>query len=92
MKTCRLRPEVAKMFGVSERTMRRKLDEANTSYRELIDEHKKNRALDMLSSSVISVNELAESLGYAESASFLRAFKRWTGSTPKQYVKNKRLM
>ena len=85
-------PEVAKMFGVSERTIRRKLDDANTSYRELIDEHKKNRALDMLSSSVISVNQLAESLGYAESASFLRAFKRWTGTTPKQYVKNKPLM
>jgi AraC-like DNA-binding protein len=78
-------PEVANMFGVSERTYRRKLDEANTSYRALLDEHKKNRCLNMLSQKNISVNELADVLGYAESASFLRAFKRWTGTTPKRY-------
>jgi len=78
-------PEVANMFGVSERTYRRKLDEAKTSYRTLLDEHKRNRCLDMLSQKNISVNELADVLGYAESASFLRAFKRWTGTTPKRY-------
>lgn len=81
-------PDVAKMFGVSERTYRRKLDEANTSYRQILDEHKKKRCLDMLVSKKVSVNKLVEVLGYSESASFLRAFKRWTGTTPKQYVKN----
>jgi len=80
-------PEVATMFGVSERTYRRKLDDANTSYRTLLDEHKKKRCLDMLARKNISVNELAENLGYSESASFLRAFKRWTNLTPKQYLK-----
>jgi len=78
-------PEVASMFGVSERTYRRKLEEAKTSYRALLDEHKRSRCLDMLSQKNISVNELADVLGYAESASFLRAFKRWTGTTPKRY-------
>jgi len=78
-------PEVANMFGVSERTYRRKLEEAKTSYRALLDAHKRNRCLDMLSQKNISVNELADVLGYAESASFLRAFKRWTGTTPKRY-------
>lgn len=79
-------PEMAKMFGCSERTLRRKLDEADTSYRDLLDEHKKARALDMLSAKDVSVNELSNALGYTEAASFLRAFKRWTGTTPKQYV------
>ena len=79
---------IAKMFAVSESTLRRNLNESQTSYREILDEHKKNRALDMLSKRDIAVSELAESLGYAESASFLRAFKRWTGCTPKQYIKN----
>ncbi len=78
-------PEVAKMFGISERTFRRKLGEENTSYRKLLDEHKRKRCLDMLSRKNTSVNELADVLGYAESASFLRAFKRWTGTTPKRY-------
>lgn len=81
-------PEVAKMFGVSERTYRRKLDDANTSYRSLLDEHKKKRCLDMLASKTVSVNKLVEVLGYSESASFLRAFKRWTGTTPKAYTKH----
>lgn len=81
-------PDVAKMFGVSERTYRRKLDAANTSYRNLLDEHKKKRCLDMLANQTISVNKLVEVLGYSESASFLHAFKRWTGTTPKQYIKN----
>jgi len=80
-------PELAKMFGVSERTYRRKLDAANTSYRNLLDEHKKKRCLDMLASKTVSVNKLVEVLGYSESASFLRAFKRWTAMTPKQYIK-----
>lgn len=79
--------EVASLFGVSERTYRRKLDEANTSYRDLLDEHKKQRCLDMLASRTVSVNQLVEALGYSESASFLRAFKRWTGTTPKLFNK-----
>ncbi|MFT5718051.1 MAG: AraC-like DNA-binding protein [Oleiphilaceae bacterium] len=78
-------PEVANMFGVSDRTYRRKLDDAKTSYRALLDAHKRNRCLAMLSQKNIAVSELADVLGYAESASFLRAFKRWTGTTPKRY-------
>ena len=81
-------PQVAAMFGISERTYRRKLDQANTSYRHILDEHKKNRCLDMLASKTASVNKLVEALGYSESASFLRAFKRWTGSTPKLFMLN----
>jgi len=81
-------PEVAKMFGVSERTYRRKLSVAKTSYRTLLDDHLKNRCLNMLSRKHIPVAELADSLGYAEAASFLRAFKRWTGMTPKRYLQS----
>ena len=80
-------PDVAKLFGVSERTYRRKLDLVQTSYRSILDGHKKNRCLDMMASNKVSVNELVDALGYSESASFLRAFKRWTGTTPKQYIK-----
>ncbi|TQV73140.1 AraC family transcriptional regulator [Aliikangiella marina] len=79
-------PEVAKMFGVSERTFRRQLSDSGTSYRLLLDSQKKARALDMLSRKTVTVAEMAESLDFAESASFLRAFKRWTGTTPKQYL------
>ncbi|KZY28180.1 MULTISPECIES: AraC family transcriptional regulator [unclassified Oleiphilus] len=80
-------PEVAKMFSVSERTFRRKLSAANTSYQGILDEHKKQRCLGMMAAGKVSVAALADQLGYAESASFLRAFKRWTGCTPKDYLR-----
>ncbi len=79
-------PEIARMFGVSERTLRRKLDEAGIGYRELVDARKKHLAISMLARKDVNIAELAETLGYTESASFLRAFKRWTGCTPKQFV------
>jgi AraC-like DNA-binding protein len=80
-------PDIANMFGVSERTFRRRLSAANTSYQALLDEHKKQRCLGMMAAGSVSVGSLAESLGYAESASFLRAFKRWTDCTPKEYLR-----
>jgi len=80
-------PAIARSLSSSERTLSRKLKDAGISYREIIDAHKKKRALDMLSHKDISISSLSESLGYSESASFLRAFKRWTGLTPKQYLR-----
>ena len=76
---------VAATLGMSERTLRRKLDESEVSFRQLIETHQKQRALTLLESGIHSVNQLSESLGYAEPASFLRAFKRWTGTTPRLY-------
>ncbi len=83
-------PDIAKTLRTSERTLRRKLKDSGVSYREILDEHKKKRALEMLASKDMSISELTESLGYTESTSFLRAFKRWTGQTPKQYIKTQK--
>jgi AraC-like DNA-binding protein len=80
-------PHVAKTLGSSERTLRRKLQDLGMSYREILDDHKKKRALDMLALQGMNITALTQSLGYTESTSFLRAFKRWTGKTPKQYMK-----
>ncbi|MEH6344839.1 MAG: AraC family transcriptional regulator ligand-binding domain-containing protein [Bermanella sp.] len=80
-------PEIAKTLGKSDRTLRRKLKDSGVSYREILDDHKKKRALDMLKHKNMSISSLTESLGYTEAASFLRAFKRWTGQTPKQYIR-----
>ena len=80
-------PDIAKTLRTSERTLRRKLKDSGVSYREILDDHKKKRALEMLASKDMNISELTESLGYTESTSFLRAFKRWTGQTPKQYIK-----
>ncbi len=79
--------DIARTLGVSDRSLRRKLKDSGVSYRKILDDHKKKRALDMLAQKEMSISSLTESLGYSEAASFLRAFKRWTGKTPKQYMK-----
>ncbi|KAF0848135.1 AraC family transcriptional regulator [Nocardia caishijiensis] len=77
--------EVARALHISTRTMRRRLGEAGTSYQILRDEVRETLAEQMLSTGALSVHDVAIRLGYAESASFIHAFKRWKGLTPKQF-------
>ncbi|KAA0021659.1 AraC family transcriptional regulator [Antrihabitans cavernicola] len=73
---------VAAELGMSSRTMRRRLDDAGTSFRALRDEVLATLAVEMLDTGVLSVEDVAVRLGYAESSSFIYAFKRWFGETP----------
>ena len=72
---------------MSPRTLRRKLTEAGTSYRALQDEVRQALAEELLSTGALTVSDVALRLGYAEAASFIRAFKRWTGRTPSAYLR-----
>ena len=77
--------KVASVLGLSERTLRRQLDAEATSYRRLLDEVKAERACSLLVDGQVSVESVARQLGYGEPASFIRAFRRWTGVTPAAY-------
>lgn len=77
--------EVATALGVSERTLRRQLDAEGTSFRLLLEEVRTYKAKQLLSNATLSVEGVARQLGYAEAASFIRAFQRWTGVTPAAY-------
>ena len=74
--------EVAAALGMSERTLRRQLDAEATSFRTLLDEVRAEKARLLLRAGNSSVEAVARQLGYAEPASFIRAFQRWTGTTP----------
>ncbi|MEV0356946.1 AraC family transcriptional regulator [Nocardia sp. NPDC050697] len=76
---------VARDLAMSTRTLRRKLDAAGTSYRALLDEVRRALAEEMLTATPLSVSDVAIRLGYAESSTFIHAFKRWTGMTPAVY-------
>jgi AraC-like DNA-binding protein len=67
---------------MSERTLKRRLAEQNTSYTELLDAARRTRALELLGSSV-SIEEVSARLGYSDAANFTRAFRRWTGQSPR---------
>lgn len=75
---------VAQRCGVGERTLRRRLCEAGTSFRSLVDDVRKERALQLLEQET-SVTRVAQQLGFSDATAFTRAFRRWTGAGPQQY-------
>jgi AraC-like DNA-binding protein len=74
--------EVAAKLGISSRTLKRKLATRGTSYSDLLDQARLERARELLRSDRRSIEEIAETLGYSDVANFTRAFRRWTGTTP----------
>jgi AraC-like DNA-binding protein len=75
--------EVADRLGISLPTFNRRLRGAGTSWRTLIDEHRLAAADRMLRETHRSVADVALAVGYAESASFSRAFSRHFGRNPR---------
>jgi AraC-like DNA-binding protein len=77
--------EVAAQMHLTPRTLQRKLQDEHTSFRAECDSIKQELACNLLSSKSISVAEVSDRLGYADQAAFQRAFKQWTGTTPKAF-------
>lgn len=69
--------EVARLTGVSRRTLVRRLSEAGASYRELVDAELRTRAERLLRADHLSHAQIAEALGYTDPSSFSRACRRW---------------
>lgn len=82
--------EIARRLAFSPRTLRRRLTEAGTGYRTLVDEVRRALAEELLDTGALSVDDVALRLGYAEASSFIHAFKRWTGLTPAAYARRSR--
>lgn len=80
---------VAANFNVSPRTLQRKLKEEGISFLQIVDDVRQRLAIHYLTSGNYQVKNVAYTLGYNEQSAFIRAFKRWTGDTPKAYI-NKR--
>ena len=75
---------VAKVLRTSGRTLQRRLNDERTSFRDLLDEVRKSRALALIDRGA-SVSQLALLLGYSEETTLYRAFRRWTGTTPEHW-------
>lgn len=73
---------VAKALGQSERSLQRRLTEAGASFKDILDEVRREIARDRLARTDIEVNELAFLLGFSTPNSLHRAFKRWEQMTP----------
>jgi AraC-like DNA-binding protein len=82
--------EAARELAMSERTLRRRLAEEGTSFGTLVARVHTQLAVDLLADTDLSIEEVAAELGYAETASFSRAFRRWTGQPPSSFRRQTR--
>jgi AraC-like DNA-binding protein len=83
-----LRPSLAGLarhLQLTPRTLRRRLADLGSSYLALLDDVRRDAAIQMIEQTTLPVAEVAGRLGYSESASFRHAFKRWTALSPSQY-------
>lgn len=76
---------VAEKMNMSTRTLRRRLKEENSSYRELLDEIRFGLAREYLGKTSLSMEEICGLLGYSESGNFSHAFRRWSGQSPREW-------
>lgn len=77
--------EIAAKLGLSPRTLKRRLAEQGTGFSELLEQQQRDRALMLLRSQELSLQEVAARVGYSEVTNFARAFRRWTGLAPGAY-------
>ena len=75
----------ADRLGVSQRTLQRRLQDAGSSYKQVVDQTRMEIARRLLSGTGRRIKDVAMALGYVEPRSFTRAFERWTGTTPRAY-------
>lgn len=79
--------ETAQALNIPERTLRHQLQQLNTSYMDIRERLIKAKALKLIDDHSLSIENIAEMLGYSEPAAFNHAFKRWFGRSPRQYRK-----
>lgn len=79
--------QLAKDLGSSPQTLHRHLKKNGSSYQKLKDNLRRQTAIRKLMSSNLSIDQISEIVGFAESRSFTRAFKQWTGLSPRAYRK-----
>ncbi len=80
--------DVATAFGISPRTVQNRLSEYGYGFRNFFEQIRQEQAEHYLSQTDLSLNEIADLLGYAEQSSFQHAFRRWTGESPGNFRKN----
>jgi AraC-like DNA-binding protein len=76
---------IAGVLGISETTLYRRLALENTTFKTLTDDLRKSLATRLLASNSVPIGEVAERLGYADSACLTRAFYRCFGTSPWKY-------
>lgn len=78
---------VAQHIAMAPRSVRRKLEDEGTSFRDIVEAERRQLAVQLLQGTQMKLDEIALQLGYGDTASFTRAFRRWFGQAPGEYRK-----
>ena len=76
---------VAKELGLSERTLQRRITDAGSTFRNLLNETRREQVRTFLADGSMEIAEAAFLLGYEDTGSFYRAFRSWEGKTPAEW-------
>lgn len=76
---------IASKLSIGTRTLRRRLKSLGTSYQKILDDVKKELAIEYLQTTNLSIQEISDLLGYSEVTNFRRAFVKWVEVSPYQY-------
>jgi AraC-like DNA-binding protein len=77
--------KIAEHLNMSERSLQRRLKEAGTTFRTILERVRKDLASTYVHDPDIELVEVAFLLGFSDQSAFSRAFKRWTGNTPSEF-------
>ncbi|MBU3917041.1 AraC family transcriptional regulator [bacterium] len=80
--------EISSKLGMSSRSLSRKLNSRDTTYQNILDKTRIGLAKEYLFQTDLSIDQIAELIGFSETTAFRRAFKRWTGSSASEFRKN----
>ncbi|MBN9088040.1 MAG: helix-turn-helix transcriptional regulator [Reyranella sp.] len=76
---------VAKALKLSPKSLERRLRFRRTSFSRIVDDIRRDLSSQWLRDTDMTLDQVAFLAGYAATAAWLRAFKRWTGTTPKRF-------
>ncbi len=82
---------VARRLGIKARTLRTRLSEADTNFNQVLADFRCHLAKKLLSQTSESIDEIVYLTGFSEPSTFYRAFRRWVGTTPVEYRRQKQL-
>lgn len=81
--------DVAQVLQMHRRTLNRRLSSAGSTFQRVLDEVRYSVAKELLENSTVPMHDVAAALGYAGLTPFMRAFRRWSGTSPGDWRKTK---
>jgi AraC-like DNA-binding protein len=81
--------QVAELLHLSSRTLQRRLDDNGLNFRALLDDTRRRLAETYLLDPRLQLKDVAHLLGFSEQSAFSRAFRRWNGVSPGQFIRSR---